>query len=159
ERNEDPKLAELHNLLKQKFCDAPLGRSLNSRLLDDHSRVLMPTHAYSFEIEYDLPDEDGVRARDELKVFVGLHGLGTALWDREIHLLRRLSTLNMSALPQVREGGAVQGSRESAAGPEEFAFLRMRRSGRSLDRAVLKNLRRTPERAMREAGHLIDALA
>jgi KaiC/GvpD/RAD55 family RecA-like ATPase len=109
---------------------------------------------------YRLVDEYGRPV--DLQVYVGLGGLGGALWEQEIRLLLRLGGSGLASLPEILEGGYEDAESTARAGvrSQGVALVTTRGSDYSLaDAGAAEAIRANPVLALSQFQRLAEALA
>lgn len=109
---------------------------------------------------YRLVDRQGRPV--DLQVYVGLGGLGGALWEQEVRMLLRLGGSGMPALPEILEGGYEDAESTGKAGvhSQGIAFVATRGSDYSLaDPGAADAMRADPMVALTQFQRLAEALA
>lgn len=143
----DEHLEAMIALVQREFVDSEIGQASLRRLVDGTVEVLRLGVHYRFILKQRQP-----RSTLVLQLFRGIGDLGSALWEREVKLLKRLSRLGHPALPLVREGGVLR--------HDDVAFVLSRYTGEPLADSpeVYDYFREEKLRAVREMADLFEAL-
>jgi serine/threonine protein kinase/energy-coupling factor transporter ATP-binding protein EcfA2 len=143
----DEHLEAMIALVQREFVESEIGQASQRRLVDGTEEVLRSGVHYRFILKQAQP-----RSTLELQLFRGIGDLGSALWEREVKLLKRLSSLGHPALPQVREGGVLR--------HDDVAFVLSRYTGGPLTDSpeAYDYFHKEKLRAVREMADLFEAL-
>ena len=122
------------------------------------STELLPGRFYRYRV---VDDE---RRSVDLHVYIGLAGVGGALWDQEVRVLTRAGASRQIALPEVMGGGAQDAlacaRARISAEDLDFAVIATRGSSRTLaDQEAIEELRADKHRALDQFTAIADALA
>jgi AAA domain/Protein kinase domain len=118
---------------------------------------LLPGRFYRYHV---TDDED---TAVDLHVYVGLAGVGGALWEQEVRVLTRAGASRLTALPEVMGGGAQDATSAARAGisaPDvDFAVIATRGSSATLaDQDAMDALHADKGRALSQFMALADGL-
>jgi hypothetical protein len=119
---------------------------------------LLPGRFYRYRVV------DKERQSVDLHVYVGLAGVGGALWDQEVRVLTRAGASRQAALPEVIGGGTQEAEScaraRISADDVDFAVIATRGSSMTLaDQEAMDDLRADRGRALSQFMALADALA
>jgi hypothetical protein len=179
---DDPYIDDVQQKVFEFFCDTENGRKLGYQLDDAKRHVVERQLHYRFELTRELsqdaksrgatPKSRGARASrvsQTVHVFRNLTEAGEQLWMQHYGVLRRLSTLQSPALPQIFSGGRIADRTGDGTDERALGYLLLSVEGQPLIsdyRRVLSELRNpgdadegAPAMVVRQAAELCRALS